>query len=368
MFQKQNSSVTVQTETIIRIILLIALAVLAFMFLSDIRHQLQLIAISIFLAIALNPAVTWITLRLRSKSRVRATGVAYLTVLTLLAGLLTLIVPPLVKQTVDFIETVPATINNLQNQDSALGNFVRTNELDEQLETLSNDIRDRIGSDFTQPVFNTANRVFGTLISLVTILVLTFMMLVEGPVWFKRLMRAQPADKREHRKNVLKKMYRVVTAYVNGQVLIAAIGASLALVAIFIAGTIFNAPINAVAMAAIIFMFGLIPLVGNTIGASIVVLVALFSSLPMAIALAIYFLLYQQIENVTLQPYIQAKSNQLTPLIVFTAAIIGAGFGGILGAFAAIPIAGCIKVIVEDKFPHLFPSLDVVQNKSRDER
>ena len=64
----------------------------------------------------------------------------------------------------------------------------------------------------------------------------------------------------------------------------------------------------------------------------------------------IYFIVYQQIENATIQPYIQAKKNQLTPLLVFVSALIGVGFGGILGAFVAIPVAGCIKILLEDQF------------------
>jgi len=66
--------------------------------------------------------------------------------------------------------------------------------------------------------------------------------------------------------------------------------------------------------------------------------------------MAIFFILYQQIENVTLQPYIQSKHNELTPMLVFIAALLGIGFGGLLGGLVAIPIAGCLKVLAEDYF------------------
>jgi predicted PurR-regulated permease PerM len=69
--------------------------------------------------------------------------------------------------------------------------------------------------------------------------------------------------------------------------------------------------------------------------------------------MAFYFVVYQQIENATIQPYIQSKGNELTPMLVFIAAILGVGFGGILGAFIAIPAAGCLKILADDYFETL---------------
>ncbi len=76
-----------------------------------------------------------------------------------------------------------------------------------------------------------------------------------------------------------------------------------------------------------------------------VVIICLFVSFPMALTMAIFFLLYQQIENATLQPYIQSKYNELTPLIVFIAALIGVSVAGFLGALIAIPVAGCLRIL-----------------------
>jgi predicted PurR-regulated permease PerM len=174
------------------------------------------------------------------------------------------------------------------------------------------------------------------------------MMLVEGPAWLERFWELQPASKLKKRRHVAKRMYEMVTGYVNGQLLIATIAALFALVALLIASTIFNAPINPIALALIVGLVGLIPMIGNTLAAIIVVIVCLFVSLPLAITMAIFFLVYQQIENATLQPYIQARYNELTPLIVFIAAIIGVSVAGFLGALVAIPIAGCLRVYLTE--------------------
>jgi predicted PurR-regulated permease PerM len=63
----------------------------------------------------------------------------------------------------------------------------------------------------------------------------------------------------------------------------------------------------------------------------------------------VYFIIYQQIENATIQPYIQSRGSELTPMLVFIAAILGIGLGGVLGGFVAIPIAGCAKVLIDDQ-------------------
>lgn len=361
-FKKQDQTITVSTESIVKTILVAFAAYILFRVVGDISHQLTLIFVSMFLAIALNPAVTWLTVRLKSKSRTRATGVAYLFVMTVLVCLGLLIIPPLVSQTTEFIKEVPQTISNFKTQDSAAANFVRKYGLTDQLDKLSKDFSGRFG-DVSGPFFSTATRVGGTIVSFVTVLILTFMMLVEGPLWYGRLMLLVPEKDRAHRHRIAKKMYKVVTGYVNGQVLIAGIAAVFAVVALMIFSTIFDAKVNVIALGGIIFLFGLIPLIGNIIGATLVALFCLFSSTSLAIAVSIYFLVYQQLENATLQPYIQSRSNQLTPLIVFLAALLGVGLGGIVGALAAIPIAGCLRIVLEDRYGHKFVTNKQIETK-----
>lgn len=364
LFTKSEKSITVSTETILRAILLTIAILLALKFAGSISHELRLIAVAGFLALALNPAVNWIMKHLKSKSRTRATGMAYLLVLTLLIAFLMLVVPPLVRQSSEFIRDIPATVDNFRTEDSAAARLARRYGIDSALNNISNDFSSRIG-EFTGPVFSTASRIGGTIISIIIVLVLTFMMLVEGPVWHRRMMAMQPPGKRAHREMLLKRMYHVVTGYVNGQVLIAAIAAGFALITLLIASTLTDSAVNAVALAGIVFIFGLIPLIGNILAAVVVVLFSLFESSTLAIIMGVYFILYQQIENATLQPYIQSRANQLTPLTVFIAALLGAGLGGLLGALVAIPIVGCLRVILEDRWKRQLPSMQTVHQDSK---
>lgn len=346
---RKGVTINFSTEGIIRAVILIMLAILAFRFIGNISSQLELIGISVFLALALNPAVSWLSRRLHLKRRVWATGLAYVVVLSLLVGFIVLVVPPFVKQTQSFVTTIPSTLESLKSGSNPAGRVVQRYSLEDEIDNFTHDLTGRV-SDAPQYVLSTASRVGNILISILTVFVLTFMMLVEGPLWLKRWAAILPDDKREPYKKLARDMYGVITGYVNGQVLIAAIATFFAMIALLIATQILDVSINIVAAGAIVFLLGLIPLVGNTLAAILVVIICLFTSVPLAIIMAIYFPVYQQLENITLQPHIQARTNQLTPLVVFAAAIIGAGFGGLLGAFVAIPVAGCLRILLEYHF------------------
>ena len=270
------------------------------------------------------------------------------------------VVPPLVKQTNSFVRTIPATVRSASDTNSSLSHLVDRYHLQPQVDNLSTEIGDKVGNA-PAIVITTAGRIGTVLISIITMIVLTFMMLVEGPAWMRRALQLVPPEKHKPYHQLAMQMYKVVTGYVNGQVLIAAIASVFAFVALMIASTITHTTINAAALAGIVFLFGLIPLIGNTLAAVLVCIICLFSSTALALIMLVYFPIYQQIENATLQPHIQAKNNQLTPLIVFMAALVGAGFAGLLGALIAIPVAGCLRILFMYKYGDKFaPNQDSV--------
>ena len=348
--QNKNIHVSITTNTIIRAVIVAVAAILIFKFVSFVAYPLQLIGTAIFLAIALNPAVSWISNKLRSKSRIRATAVAYIIVLFLLAGFLMLVIPPIAKQAVDVAGNIPTTIEDLNNQNSPVVEFIKNNNLANEYTQFVTGVRNNLQNIGAQAV-NVLSTLGSALISVITVLILTFMMLVEGPSWMKRFWEMQNHDL-ERRKRIMNKMYRMVTGYVNGQLLIATIAATFALIALLIGSSVFNVSINVVALALIVGLIGLIPMIGNTLAAVIVVFVCLFVSVPLAISMAVFFLVYQQVENDTLQPYIQSKYNELTPLTVFIAALLGVGAGGFLGALIAIPAVGCLRILILELYGH----------------
>lgn len=340
----------VEASTIIKTIAIVLGALLFLSFIKIISHALILIFVAAFLALALNPAVSFISSKLKSKSRVLATGLAYALVTLFLVIFFALVIPPLFRQTVDFIKEVPSTISDFQQEDSTVSRLINEYNLNDQVDQFSSDFKNQF-SNLGKAGLSTAGRVGTTVISTVAVFVLTFMMLIEGPLWLEKFFLTQAANKRAKRKRIASRIYRQVTGYVNGQVLVAGIAGVFAFVALAIASGIIHADINEVALAALVSLFALLPLIGATLGALIVVFACLLVSLPLAITMAIYFVIYQQIENITIQPMIQSRSSNLTPLIVFISALIGVSIGGLLGAFMAIPAAGTIKILIEEYSP-----------------
>jgi predicted PurR-regulated permease PerM len=179
--------------------------------------------------------------------------------------------------------------------------------------------------------------------SVLTVLVLTFMMLIEGPRWLDIGKRLIPDHRESHVTRLAGEMYEVVRGYVNGQLLLALLAAILISIPLFVLNISYP-----IALVVIVFICGLIPLVGHTIGAIIVTTIALFHSVPAAIFILIYYIAYQQLENYLIQPRLQANNTNMSPLLVFVSVIIGVSFSGLLGGLVAIPIAGCLRILVLD--------------------
>ncbi|HLG90559.1 MAG TPA: AI-2E family transporter [Candidatus Saccharimonadales bacterium] len=352
--------VNVTNRTIVRTILWVLAAIVLFKFVGRVSHILTLIFASAFLAMALNPVVEFIKRFLSIKSRTRATAVTYLTVVLLLVGFFALITPPLVRQTRDFIKEVPTIVEDFQQGDSSLAKFVRDNNLDNRLSQGAKDFASQY-SDFGSTVLNTGKRVVGAVVSVLAVFVLTFMMLVEGPRWLKAFWRIDPSKNKSRQQKIVHNMYRGVTGFALGQITLAIVGGFFAFVALTIASDITNVSINAVALAGIVAVFALIPMFGTLLSSAIVVLVLLLSSGSLALIMLIYFVVYQQIENHTFQPVVQSRLSRLTPMTVFIAALLGVGFGGILGAIVAIPIASAVKILVEDYLENRNPKIEPKQ-------
>jgi predicted PurR-regulated permease PerM len=340
-------TVSVSNRTIVRALVLIVVAILGYKFIGRISHVLTLIFAAGFLSLALNPIVAWLRRGMKIKSRVKATALAYLMVVLFLVLFALLVVPPLVRESRDFITTVPQTVENFQTQDSSLSRTVKRYHLDEKLVQGAKDFSANYGG-YGSKLLDTGKRVGEALASILAVLVLTFMMLVEGPKWLEAYFKALPNKRRERHYKLLSRMYKSVTGFVNGQVILAAIAGFFAFVALQVAGHIIGVQTNSIALAGIVAVLGIIPLFGNPIAATIVVTFSMLNSVTLGVAMAIYFAIYYFIENHTLQPILQSKLNELTALMVFIAALIGIGFGGILGAIIAIPVASSIKILVED--------------------
>ncbi len=334
-------ALTISFTTFLRVAFLIVATITILAALHKAAHAILLIFTAFFLALALNGPVYWLSRQLPGKrrgSRSLATTLSFLIVIVMLGGFMASIVPPLVRQTESLVNAAPRLVQDFRSQNSEVGKAIRKYHLQKQVNTVSRQLSTRIKNS-GGTAFATAQRIGSSVFALLTILVLTFMMLVEGPRWLAFLHDVVPDQHHGLADRVIKDMYRVIKGFVNGQVILAALAAVLIMPAVLLLHISYPA-----AIIVIIFICGLIPMVGHTIGAVIVTLIALFHSTSAAVIILTYYILYQQIENYLVQPRIQANTTNMSPLLVFMSVVVGVSFGGLFGGLVAIPVAGCLRI------------------------
>lgn len=341
----QRIEIVISNRTVLRVLIMVVLLILGLRVLDQATHALVLIFMSFFLALALNAPVHWISEHLPGKkrgNRVFATSISYVVVVLALIAFLALLIPPATRQISSLVQAAPGVVNDLQDQDSAVGTFIRDNNLQGLVDDLSGELSN-IAKSSGSTALSTVTILGTSLVSMLVMLTMTFMMLVEGPRWLLLTLGLLPKERQKHTATLAQEMYRVVRGFVNGQVTLALIAAFMLLPVLLI----MNVP-YAGALAVIVFICGLIPMIGHYIGATIVTFIALFTSPLAAVVVLSYYILYQQIENYVIQPRIQSNTTSLSPLLVFIALTIGVSINGVIGGIVAIPVMGCARIVFID--------------------
>jgi predicted PurR-regulated permease PerM len=323
----------------------IALVIAAWAMLSIIaitRQVISWILVSIFLSLALNPAVEWFMGR-GIRRRGAAVGVTFALAIGAIVGIGFLFIPTLVNQVNDFVQALPGYVDDLTKGRGRLG-FLHTKYhiVDKVREAVSSGGASKV-LGLTGTAVSITKSVITLVVAIITITFLTFFMLLEGPAWMERFYALLPEGSQARWRRVGYDVYRTVGGYVTGNLLISLIAGTLTTIILLILGVPF-----AVALGVIVAILDLIPLAGATIAAIIIGTVAFIHSITAGIVVVLFFIAYQQIENHVLQPVIYGRTVQLSPLAVLISVLIGAKLAGILGALGAIPIAGAIQVLLFD--------------------
>jgi predicted PurR-regulated permease PerM len=325
--------------TVLAIVLSVA-AVLEVLWIA--RHVLTWVLISLFLALALNPAVEWLQ-RHHVRRRGAAVGITYLGVALAVVGLGALFVPTLVDQVNSFVNRLPSYVDDLTSGRGRLG-FLETkyHVVEKVREQVQKGGASRI-LGLSGTALAITKGVINVVVGTVTIVFLTFFMLLEGPRWVERFYGLLPLESQPRWRRVGHDIYRTVGGYVTGNLLISLIAGISSTVVLLIMGVPY-----AVALGLIVAFLDLIPLAGATLAAIIVGAVAFLHSVVAGIVVLAFFVVYQQVENHLLQPVVYGRTVQLSPLAVLIAVLLGAELAGVLGALAAIPVAGAIQVVIVD--------------------
>lgn len=346
--------IEIDTRTFVRFWLVVIGFGVAGLALYASREALVIIGTALFLALALSYPVSKMAALFPGKSRLGGTALAFVSLIALLAMVIWFVVPPLVQQSAKFAETLPGLVDQANSQWHGLGEFIDKNGLRPQLNAALENVKQQASgwaANVGSTLLGGVGSVFSFLAAAFLVIVMAFLMLLEGPSWMERLWGLyRDVEKRQHHKKLVNKTYGVVTGYINGQLTVSGIGALVA--GLFVFGmSLFLPSIDAnLAMPTILFTFvlSLIPMFGATLAGTFMTVILLFNNLTAGVVYAIFFIIYQQIENNFIAPAIQAKKLDLSALTVLVAVTTGLYMGGLIGGVIAIPIAGTLKVFVDD--------------------
>jgi predicted PurR-regulated permease PerM len=321
--------------------IILAVAVLVEIVLIS-KQVLSWILVAIFFTLALNPLVDWFQRR-GVKKRAYAVGIVYLLVFAGIGLIAYVFIPPLVDQVNHLVNKIPEYIDDLTKGKGRLGFLETKYHIVEKVKKALSDGGASKLFGFSGTALSVTKSVITIVVAVGTITFMTFFMLLEGKSWVDRGYSLIPEKSRPRWQAVGRDIYRTVGGYVLGNIVISVIAGGSAAILLYALGV----PLP-FALGLLVGLFDLIPLAGATIALIIVGSISFLHSITSGIVVVAFFIVYQQLENHILQPVIYGKTVKLSPLAVLIAVLIGAALAGIIGALAAIPIAGAIQVVVRD--------------------
>nr|WP_236642678.1 AI-2E family transporter [Actinoplanes utahensis] len=298
---------------------------------------LVLIFIALFLAIGLHPAV--VRLRGWGLPRGAAVAIVALTVVLLLVGGLVALIPPLISQTTELINNAPDVVESLRRSET-VNELVQRYDIATKVQGAVNagTITNAVGG-----VVGGARLLFGTIFNVLTVLVLTIYFMVA----FERIKatgyRLVPSSRRERVTLLTDEILTKVGAYMVGALAIAVLAGASTFALALILGLAYP-----FALAVAVAICDLIPQIGATIGAVIVSLVGLASSITDGLVCIVFFLIYQQIENYLIYPRVMRRSVRVSDVAALVAALLGVALFGVIGALIAIPMVAAIQLIMRE--------------------
>jgi predicted PurR-regulated permease PerM len=304
---------------------------------------------ALFLALGIDPAVSW--LERHKLPRWLAILIVLVGILAVFAGLVLAIIPVIADQVGNLIQQAPDIIDALANEATVKAWW------EDNLSWLAyDDVRQNVLDFFNDNLGNITSGVFATVLTIATgafggviVLILTLYFVASLSSIKRGLYQLVPATKREKFIDIAEQISDAVGKYVRGQVALGLANGILTLIFMTVLGFILGDPIEYSALFAFLaFLFSLIPLVGTISGAVLITLsIWLFEGWPAVIIVAIYYLIYMQVEAYVLSPTIMKRAVKVPGVVVVVAALAGGTLLGILGALIAIPVAASILLIIK---------------------
>lgn len=334
--------VVVRPRTVLQALGIVVLVGLALLLVYNAWRVLTWILIAGVLAAALNPAVE--AFERRGLRRGWAASLVFGVALLGITAIGYLVIPPLVSQVTDFVNAVPDFIDDLTAGRGPLGFLQDRYQIVDRIRAAINERGVGGVLGLSQPALDIVRSVVTAVAGVVTIIFLTFFMLLEGPRTISMLLGLLPSEARPRFERVGRDIYRSISGYATGNLAISVVAGTLATIVLFAVGSDY-----AIALGLVVAVLDLVPLAGATIAAIIAsTVVAIETDWMRTLIVIAFFIAYQQFENQLLQPLVYGRTVQLSPLVVLCAVLIGAQLAGIFGALFAIPIAGSLLAVARE--------------------
>src|SRR5689334_8074535 len=272
------------------------------------RSVIVYVLIAIFLTLAINPLVAWL-MRRGIHSRGLASATACLIVLVGIAAIGYAFIPTLIDNVNNFVDAAPGYVHDLTHGRGRLGFLETKYHVVERLDHYVKHGGAKKLLGLSGAAVSVTKGVLNFIVGAVTVAFLTFFMLLEGPDWMERLYGLLSPESQPRWRKVGQDIYRQIGGYVTGNLAISLIAGALATFVLLILGVPF-----AVALGLLVGLLDLIPLVGATVAAVVVVAVGFLHSVLAGVVLIVFFVLYQQFENHVLQPVVYNRTVALSPL------------------------------------------------------
>jgi predicted PurR-regulated permease PerM len=298
---------------------------------------LVLIGVALFVALGLEPAVSWLARRgLRRGIAVTLVCVGFVVVV---GGFLALAVPPMIEQAANFLGQTPRYLQLLQDRSSTIGQLDARFGLQQHLQQALADN----SSLLITGVLGAGLAVLGALGDTVVVVVLTVYFLAALPGMRRAAYRLAPASRRPRAVLLGDAICVRFGGYVLGNVVISVITGAATFVWLLIVGVPYALP-----LAVLVALLDLIPVVGTVIGGVLTTLMALTVSWPVALATVGFFVVYEVVEDYLLTPKIMGRTVEVPAVLTVVAVLIGGALLGVIGAVVAIPVAAAVLLVVQE--------------------
>jgi predicted PurR-regulated permease PerM len=305
------------------------------------RRVIIWVALATFFAVALHPAVEFGVRRLRLRRAVSAL-IVFVLGMAVLGAAGYAFVRPIVNAINDFVNNFPAYLNDAKAGRGTIGQILKRYQINGYVDRNQAGLKAALKTA-EKPLIHLARGVLNTLAAVATVVVVTFLMLIEGPRMMDSGLSVLPPHRRAQAEEILTDATRALAGYVAGNLATALIAGGVSYMMLLVLGVPFRG-----VLAVWVGFTTIIPLVGAVIGAIPAVAVAFVHSTPAGIATIVILATYQQIENRTFARRLMARTVALTPLAAVISVLVGFDLLGILGVLLAIPAAGVINVVIRD--------------------